>query len=182
MPTIATHNNQPDTNSKLEKLVRLLVEQKQTIAFAESMSAGFLAYRFSTVEGSGEVFLGSLVCYQPALKTSLLKVPQALIQEYSAESMAVTVSMAEGLMNLVAPSIGVAITGLCSPGGSECEEKPVGTVFVVFSQQRQQETISWSRRYLFKGSAERIVEQTVEHITDELMRHLLRHNSVREES
>ncbi|HEY6529868.1 MAG TPA: CinA family protein [Cellvibrionaceae bacterium] len=173
-PTHNSASSDVPIKAKLEKVVHLLVERGRTIAFAESMSAGYLAYQFSTVEGSGDIFLGGLVCYDSGLKTRLLQVPETLIKQFSAESLEVTLSMAEGLMNLITPNIGVALTGLCSPGGSECEEKPVGTVFVVFSQQIEEEKTTWSRRYFFNGSPEHIIEQTVASITDELIAYLMK--------
>lgn len=155
-------------DEKIKMVIDQLVKKDFTIAFAESVTGGYLAHKFAIAEGSGQVFLGSLVCYNPSLKEGLLDVPSELIEQCSAESEDVTVKMVEGLMKTVQPDIGVAITGLCSPGGSETPTKPVGTIFVAFANKE----IVFSKRYLNDGTPEQIVALAVEEIADELL-HLL---------
>lgn len=151
---------------KIKWVIDRLVGLQCTIAFAESVTGGYLAHKFAITEGSGKVFLGSLICYHPALKEKMLDVPAELIAQCTAESADVTVKMVEGLMKTVRPDIGVAITGLCSPGGSESDAKPVGTIFVAISFKGQ----IYSKRYLNKGQPKEIVHKAVEEIADELFR------------
>jgi len=153
-----------DFNKKISTVIRLLNEKKLTIAFAESVTGGFLGYQYSIAEFSGTVFLGSIVCYNPILKQKLLQVDESLIKKYTPESKEVTEKMLDGLMHIVHPDIGVAVTGLCSPGGSETPEKPVGTIFVAISYLLE----TYNFRFEIKGSPEKIIHEAVEDISDKI--------------
>lgn len=101
--------------------------------------------------------MGSIVCYDRRVKEQLFKISPSIIDRYSAESPEVTQLLAEGLRNLLPADINIAVTGLASPGGSETEEKPVGTMFVHgFIKEK-----SWKRRFFFEGSPDEIVAQTI---------------------
>ena len=111
------------------KLVKLLLNSKLSIAVAESMSCGLVTHQLNTVKGTSEVLKGSIVCYSEEVKKDLFKVPSKLISKYTTESQEVTDSLAKKLKRLIKADVYAAITGLAAPGGSECRTKPVGTVF-----------------------------------------------------
>ncbi len=52
---------------------KLLADKKIKIAFFESASAGYLAYRFSLSPYSGDILIGSLVSYDLLIKALLHK-------------------------------------------------------------------------------------------------------------
>jgi nicotinamide-nucleotide amidase len=79
--------------------------------------AGWLCSKFALTEESGQVLRGGIACYDAALKVSLLKVPQGLIDQFTPESMEVTREMAYRLPALIASDIQVTVTGLTTPGG-----------------------------------------------------------------
>jgi nicotinamide-nucleotide amidase len=112
------------------KMMALLREKKLTLALAESMTCGLMAHRLGNMPGTTEVLKGGIVCYDPAVKTSLCKVPAEMIAQYSPESQAVTDMLAKNLPQLFDADIFAAVTGLAAPGGSECPGKPVGSVFL----------------------------------------------------
>ena len=111
------------------QLIKLLIEKKLSIAFAESMSCGLLTHQLNTVKGTSEVLKGSIVCYNEEVKTGLLRVSDKLIKKHSAESQVVTDALAKNLRRLIKADIHASVTGLAAPGGSETKSKPVGTVF-----------------------------------------------------
>jgi nicotinamide-nucleotide amidase len=136
---------------------KLIAEKGFTIAFAESATAGWLCSEFALAPESGDILKGGIVCYDATLKESILKVPNALIEEFTPESEQVTREMARRLPAVIAADICVAVTGLTSPGGSETPEKPVGTMFVqVYIRGEMLEL-----REVFHGSCEDIIHQTV---------------------
>jgi len=143
----------------------LLKEKKLSIAFAESATAGRVMADFSLVEKAGDFLKGGLVCYDACVKEDVLKVPHSLILEYTAESAEVTQAAAKGLRDLIKADIHVAVTGLTSPGGSETEEKPVGTMFIHYLYNGKEQ----SNRMVFDGDSESIMTQTVDYIAAELM-------------
>ncbi len=53
------------------KCCELLAKEKIKIAFFESASAGYLAYRFSLSPYSGDILIGSLVSYDLRVKEKI---------------------------------------------------------------------------------------------------------------
>ncbi len=111
------------------RLVKLLQEKKLKVAFAESMTCGLAAHQLSTVKGTSDVLLGSIVCYHPDVKTCVLGVRKSMIDRYSAESQEVTDELARRLSGVISADLYAAVTGLASPGGSQ-SDYPAGTVFI----------------------------------------------------
>lgn len=146
-----------------------MAEQGLTIAFAESATAGWLCSEFALTEESGKVLKGGIACYDASLKTSLLGVPQGLIDQFTPESMEVTREMAYRLAKVIPSDIQVTVTGLTTPGGSETPEKPVGTMFVYALVKER----AVSFRKVFKGSCEEIIHQTIEATAEMLTAELL---------
>lgn len=62
----------PHLNFSLPVIVDLLRKTAQGVVFAESCTGGRLAADLTTIPGSSEVVIGSLVCYQTWAKESLL--------------------------------------------------------------------------------------------------------------
>jgi len=74
----------------------LLEEKNIKIAFIESASSGYLSSQFSICKGEGaEILIGGLICYDVSVKTSVLGISKNLINSHTAESMPVTVALAE---------------------------------------------------------------------------------------
>lgn len=115
-----------------EVVVRLLTEQQQTVAIAESCTGGFLAHRITNVPGASAVFLAGYVTYSNDAKAATLGVDPNVIAEHGAVSEPVAESMAEGARHRAHASFGLATTGIAGPGGGT-EEKPVGTVFIALA-------------------------------------------------
>jgi len=137
---------------------RRLAEKGLKIAFAESATAGWLASEFSLTPTSGGVLLGGIVCYDACTKEALFDIPQEIIDEYTPESAEVTRLLAERLTKFFECDIAVGITGLTKPGGSETEEKPVGTMFIHITLPGHRYC---AHREVFKGSPEDIISQTI---------------------
>ncbi|HEY0055031.1 MAG TPA: CinA family protein [Pedobacter sp.] len=142
-----------------------ILSKDLTIAFVESASTGRLIYDFTSVPDCGQIVKGSIVCYDRSVKETLLKVPSQVIDKYSAESPEVTQLLAEGLLELIPADIIVAVTGLASPGGSETEDKPVGTMYIHGIIQGR----AWKSSLLFEGSPDEIIAQTIEAIAAMLL-------------
>ena len=116
--------------ASLEQIVaQLLIENRATIAAAESCTGGLLAERLTRIPGSSSYFLGGAVCYSNEMKTAWADVPPELIAAKGAVSTEVAIAMAEGIRRRVHSTFGVGITGVAGPAGGS-EEKPVGTVHV----------------------------------------------------
>ncbi|GAA4778935.1 CinA family protein [Olivibacter ginsenosidimutans] len=151
-----------DTDSAaIEQCGKLLLDHQLTIAFAESATGGSLAAAFSKLPEAGNFLKGGIVCYDACLKEDLLGVAKETIETHTPESTEVTREMVIGLKKVMLADIYVAVTGLTRPGGSESEEKPVGTIFFCIAQKDQ---ISCCVEH-FTGSEDSIIGQTIEQIS-----------------
>ncbi len=126
---------------------KLLAQEKIKIAFFESASAGYLAYRFSLSPYSGDILIGSLVSYDLRVKENTLHILPELIEKYTPESMQVTVEMINKGKELLKADLYIACTGLLKKGGSETQEKPVGTFFYSIYYKNN----FYNFRRIFKG-------------------------------
>ncbi|RYY80950.1 MAG: CinA family protein [Moraxellaceae bacterium] len=152
----------------VEQCTQLLVEQKLKIAFVESATAGRLAAEFSLTQQAGQCLLGSLVCYDACIKQNLLKVPKALIDQFSPESAEVTQLITQNLKQFFDTDIRVGVTGLASSGGSETPQKPVGTMFFHMIIREQ----VYTHREVFQGDPEEIVLQAIDRIAQLIMQYV----------
>ena len=108
-----------------EQVAELLAGQ--TVATAESCTAGLMAARLAERPGSSAYLLGGAVTYADRIKVDQLGVDPGLIESYGAVSPEVAEAMAAGVLERFEADIALAITGIAGPGGGT-EEKPVGTV------------------------------------------------------
>jgi nicotinamide-nucleotide amidase len=114
----------------LEQVVGETLKEKQcTIALAESCTGGAIAARLTDIPGSSAYLKGSIICYSNEVKTSLVGVPSATIQEKGAVSPETARAMAEGIRQRLDATIGVGVTGIAGPEGGTAD-KPVGLVYI----------------------------------------------------
>jgi nicotinamide-nucleotide amidase len=109
-------------------LVRRLTQSGETLACAESLTAGLVAATVADTPGASAVLRGGVVAYAVEIKTLLLDVPAELIERVGTVDPAVAVAMAEGVRRRLGSTWGLATTGVAGPGPSE--GKPAGTVHV----------------------------------------------------
>ncbi|RYG21353.1 MAG: CinA family protein [Chitinophagaceae bacterium] len=157
----------------LHQCATLLIDQKLTIAFAESATAGRLAAEFSLVKDAGKFLKGGLICYDAYLKEDLLAVPHELIEKYTPESAEVTKAITRGLQKLIEADLHIGVTGLPAAGGSETAEKPVGTMFICGMHNG---TEIFNKRITFDGNPEEIIVKTVSHTATMLISYLKKFN------
>jgi nicotinamide-nucleotide amidase len=113
-------------------VVRLLGEKRRTLATAEGVTAGGVAERLGRVPGASTWFRGGLVAYDNRVKTEMLAVPQALLDEHGAVSAAVAEAMAVGCRVRFGTDLAVSTVGIAGPGGGT-EEKPLGLVYAALA-------------------------------------------------
>jgi competence/damage-inducible protein CinA-like protein len=99
------------------------------LATAESCTGGMIAERLTSVPGSSDVFVGSIVSYADSVKSGQLGVPDETLQRHGAVSAETAEAMAAGARERLRADVALAVTGIAGPGGGT-EEKPVGLVFL----------------------------------------------------
>lgn len=110
------------------QLVELLTGRHETVACAESLTAGLVAARLADVPGASVVLVGGMVTYAPRLKVELLGVPAGLMESVGTVDPAVAAAMAQGVRARLGATWGLATTGVAGPGPAE--GKAAGTVHV----------------------------------------------------
>jgi nicotinamide-nucleotide amidase len=153
----------------LEEVVSsVLLENRATIAVAESCTGGMLAERLTNVPGSSNYFLGGVVCYSNELKTSLVGVPPEMIESKGAVSPEVALALADGIRKRTGAAIGVGVTGIAGPGGGSAE-KPIGLVHIAIADERGPR----ERAFRFPGDRDRIRIQATQSALDTVRRYFL---------
>ncbi|MGH3622482.1 MAG: CinA family protein [Sciscionella sp.] len=97
------------------ELLAVLRRRGETVATAESLTAGLLAATLTAVAGSSAVVRGGLVVYATDLKAELAGVPAALLAEHGAVHPLVAVSLATGARERCGASWGIGLTGAAGP-------------------------------------------------------------------
>jgi nicotinamide-nucleotide amidase len=118
-----------DDEQLQDVVVRLLEEKRQSLATAESITAGLVAHRLGQIAGVSRWLRGGIVAYTNQMKTALLGVPAELIEQHGAVSAAVAEEMAVGCRERFGTDLTVSTTGLAGPD-SDGSGKPVGLVYV----------------------------------------------------
>lgn len=112
----------------------LLRERNLTLSIAESCTGGYVSHLITSVPGSSEYFQGSIVPYSYEIKMQQLGVKGKTLQDHGAVSEETIIEMAELVRKKFNTSIGVATSGVAGPGGAT-PEKPVGTVWIAYSDK-----------------------------------------------
>ncbi|MCK6617819.1 MAG: competence/damage-inducible protein A [Cyclobacteriaceae bacterium] len=122
---------------ELEQVIgQQLRERKLTLAIAESCTGGYLSHLITTIPGSSDYFMGSMIPYAYDIKMRQLGVKPETLERYGAVSEPTIIEMANIVRAKFNTDIGVATSGIAGPGGAT-PEKPVGTVWIAYSDKHQ---------------------------------------------
>jgi nicotinamide-nucleotide amidase len=157
-----------DDGTLSEVVAELMLRRGESLATAESCTAGMLAAALTTVPGSSAWYRGGLVVYSDDLKESLAGVDGALIRRHGAVSEEVARELARGVRKRCDADHGIAITGIAGPAGGTAE-KPVGLVHIALDDEAG--TNHW--RLLQFGDRQLVRRRSVTAALDGLRRRLL---------
>ena len=149
-------------------LVRLLKENKLTLATAESCTGGMLAGRLVNVPGISDVFGEGFVCYSNEAKMKYLQVKDETLRQFGAVSSQTASEMAMGAARTANTNAALAITGIAGPDGGT-SAKPVGLVYIACFLNGSV-TVN---EYHLKGGRQHIRELSVIYAMDLLRRMIL---------
>jgi nicotinamide-nucleotide amidase len=128
----------------------MLRARHQTVATAESCTAGLVAAMLTEAPGSSAWFPGGWVVYANRMKTGALGVPAELIAREGAVSETVVRQMAEKALQRSAGDYALALSGVAGPGGGS-PEKPAGTVWIGLGKRVAGQTSVMTERFLLSG-------------------------------
>ena len=112
-----------------EELGKYLIENKLTIATAESCTGGLLSSKLTDVSGSSEYVKLNFVTYANEAKHKILGVSWDILNNIGAVSEECAEAMANGLYEATDCDIALCRTGIAGPTGVT-KEKPVGLVYI----------------------------------------------------
>jgi len=118
----------PLVSDEARRLVADLTARRQSVATAESLTAGLLAATLAGVPGASAVLRGGLVTYTVDTKIALAGVATQLLADVGPVAAPTARALAVGAQQRCAATWGVGLTGVAGPephGGH-----PVGTVFL----------------------------------------------------
>ena len=125
----------------------------------------------TSVPGSSEYYLGSVVSYANSVKQEVLGVPAEIIKEFGAVSSECVGAMAEGVRKLTGTDFSVATSGIAGPGGGSVE-KPVGLVWIGVSSQSGTQTYKLTFNSDRKRNIERFASSALYKIFKKLEKEL----------
>ena len=97
------------------RLHRALLARGETVAAAESLTAGLLCATLATVPGASATLRGGVVVYATDLKTALAGVPVDLLAEHGPVSPETAAALADGVRERCRATWGIALTGVAGP-------------------------------------------------------------------
>ncbi len=150
-----------------ETCARMLTDDQQTLAVAESCTGGLITSELVAIPGCSRFLIEGCVTYSDAAKVSRLGVSQQTLDRFGAVSEPCAREMAEGMLKTSGASYALATTGFAGPDGGTVEN-PVGTVYLALA--RQGETLV--KRVQLFGERARIREIAALHAFDLLRRKL----------
>lgn len=121
----------------LEEVIgKLLRSRKLTLSIAESCTGGYLSHLVTSVPGSSDYFLGSMIPYSYDIKMRQLGVKPEVLEKYGAVSEPTIVEMANIVRAKFNTDIGVATSGIAGPSGAT-PDKPVGLIWIAYCDKHQ---------------------------------------------
>lgn len=120
----------------VRNVVQLLQRRSMTIATAESCTGGLLSAWITSVDGASAVFACGVCSYSEQIKHSLLHVPKAIMDSFTAVSWQTADAMTDGIFTLSGADICVSVTGYAGPQGGT-EQDPVGSIYVGFRSGKE---------------------------------------------
>lgn len=131
-----------------------LREKRLTLATAESCTGGNIAHQITSVAGSSDYFIGSVVSYTNDVKRDLLNVPSGVFETQGAVSQPTVEQMVRGVCALLGADCAMSTSGIAGPGGGTLT-KPVGTVWMAVKVGDKVK----SQCKHFPGSRDRVIDR-----------------------
>ena len=151
----------------IDEVIAYLIDNKITVATAESCTAGLIAARIGDVSGVSEIFSEGYVTYSNEAKEKNLGVSHEALEKFGAVSEEVARQMAEGVCKRTGARLGLSATGIAGPTGGT-DEKPVGLVYMGVCL----DGVTTVVREVFTGSRAQVRAKTVEAVFAEVKKRL----------
>jgi nicotinamide-nucleotide amidase len=103
------------TDADVVRLVRSLRSRSESVAAAESLTAGLFCATLAEVPGASAVLRGGVVVYATDLKAVLAGVPEDLLAAHGPVSAETAAALADGVRSRCTATWGIGLTGVAGP-------------------------------------------------------------------
>lgn len=142
-PSVPVGRSDPLTpGTAAADVVAALAERRQTVATAESLTAGLVSAAIAGVAGASTVLRGGLVVYATDLKATLAGVPQEVLDGGGPVTPETAQALAAGARLRCGATWGIGLTGVAGP--TEQDGSPVGTVYMGVAGPDGSEVRQWT--------------------------------------
>lgn len=155
----------------VEEVANVLKQKALTISTAESCTSGQIASALTSLSGSSQYFLGSILAYDNKIKENLLQVKSEDLSNFGAVSKEVVEQMAKSVCNQTDSDYALSTSGVAGPTGGT-DLKPVGTTWIGLSNGVD----SWSECVRFRSNRSKNIEQTVTYALIMLLKKIKNNN------
>jgi nicotinamide-nucleotide amidase len=128
---MATDRTDPD----VVRLVAALRARGESVAAAESLTAGLFCATLAEVPGASAVLRGGVVVYATDLKVVLAGVPEDLLAAHGPVSAETAAALAAGVRDRCTATWGIGLTGVAGP--DPVDGHPPGRVYLGLSDGRR---------------------------------------------
>ena len=118
----------------LKEIAKILLQNKKTVAVAESCTGGLISHALTNISGSSKYFVLGLVLYSNKTKSQVLKIKKDDIKHYGPVSEKIAILMAKKVKELALTDIGISTTGIAGPAGGT-KKNPVGTIYIALAHK-----------------------------------------------
>lgn len=151
----------------INEVISYLIENKITVATAESCTAGLISAQIGNFSGVSEIFSEGYVTYSNEAKEKNLGVPHEILASHGAVSEETARAMAEGVCKRTGARLGLSATGIAGPTGGT-DKKPVGLVYMGVCFDGVTSVV----KRVFSGTRQEVRNQTVETVFLEVKKRL----------
>ncbi|MFM7017332.1 competence/damage-inducible protein A [Flavobacterium sp.] len=148
---------------------RLLIQNKNTLAVAESCTGGKIAQELTAVAGASNYFRGGVVSYATETKVSMLGVLEETITQHSVVSGEVAKEMAIGVQKRMKSDYAIATTGNAGPDKGDADAT-VGTVFIAIATPSE----VFVEEFDFGQPREKVIDRAVNKAFEMLQKEILK--------
>ena len=140
-----------------KEIQELFIRLGLTLSTAESCTGGNISHEITSISGSSNYFLGTVVSYANNVKENILYVSPDDLVRFGAVSKVVALQMVKGIIKVINSDYAVSTTGIAGPQGGS-SEKPVGTVWIGVGNKFNQE----ANKYIFSGNREEVIQKATQ--------------------
>lgn len=153
----------------LESIVgQLLRKGGKTLSTAESCTGGYIAHKITSVPGSSDYYIGSVIAYAYRIKEDFLNIDPKLLNTHGAVSEQAVSLMATDIQQKFSTDYSIACSGIAGPGGGTAE-KPVGTVWIAIATPEKVIT----KKLQLGRVRERVILETSQHALNMLRKAII---------